>query len=495
MTDEKCCCGTGAATDANAVPEAKHTEGLVWQYGDERIEYAAAAGHLDIYDPARVLEGKMFNVNYVASSVNGEAVDSSKRPVTFAYNGGPGSASVPINFGGLGPKRVVSEGEKFASASYEVVDNPGTLLRETDLVFLDALGTGWSFVADGYDKKRVYGLEEDARTFCRAIIRWLDENNRWDSPLYIYGESYGTMRSSVLMRYLGEAGVPLAGVVMLSAYFDWSQNLPGNDLYYLGMLPSFASTAQHFGVTGQGVDVDEWFDEASEFTASEYAPSLMKGDRIDPEEKRRVAEKMEHYIGIPADFLLAHNNRIELEDFRANIVRDRGLMCGRLDMRYTETMTLPVQRNTFYFACEDPASHALEKVWYGAFRSFLRSTLGYVNPAEYRLSVWSEIGIGWNWVHDEPGMDDTKTAAPNLAFDIATALRRSPTTKLAILGGRYDAATPWWNMDHTMSQLFLPAELKSRITYHRYGCGHMAYTDVPTLMQMVDDMREFYAAE
>ena len=482
------------AVDPNEVPAAKSAN-LSWSVGEESIDYTASASHLDIYDPARVLEGKMFNVSYVATTVNGEAVDPAKRPVTFAYNGGPGSASVPINFGGLGPRRVVSEGEEFAGGVYDVVDNPGTLLRDTDLVFLDAPGTGWSFVADDYDKRRVYGLEEDARTFCRAIIRWLDVNNRWGSPLYIYGESYGTMRSAVLMRYLGEAGVPLAGVVMLSAYFDWSQNLPGNDLYYLGMLPSFASTAQHFGITGRGVDVDKWFDEASEFTAGEYAASLMKGDRIDPREKRRIAKKMERYIGIPAELLLEHNNRIELEDFRANLLKDRGLMCGRLDMRYTETMTLPVQRNTFYFACEDPAAHALENAWYGAFRAFLRSELGYENPAEYRLSVWHEIGIGWNWVHDEPGMDDTKTAAPNLAFDIATALRRSPKTKLAILGGRYDAATPWWNMDHTMSQLFLPRELKDQITYHRYGCGHMAYTDVPTLMQMVDDMHEFYAAE
>ena len=143
--------------DANAVPEAKSSDTLTWSVGEESIDYVASAGHLDIYDPQRVLEGKMFNVSYVASSVNGEAVDVARRPVTFAYNGGPGSASVPINFGGLGPKRVVSEGEKFASASYEVVDNPGTLLRETDLVFLDALGTGWSFVADGYDTKRVFG--------------------------------------------------------------------------------------------------------------------------------------------------------------------------------------------------------------------------------------------------------------------------------------------------------------------------------------------------
>ena len=484
-----------ATVDAgpNAVPEARSAK-LSWHVGDESIDYTATASHLDIHDKQGVLEGRMFNVSYVASTVNGKKCKRLKRPVTFAYNGGPGSSSVPINFGGLGPRRVVTHGLDFVGAGYEVVDNPGTLLRETDLVFLDALGTGWSRVADGYDTKRVYGLEEDARTFCRAICEWLEEHNRWGSPLYIYGESYGTMRSAVLMRYLGEAGVPLAGVVMLSAYFDWTQNLPGSDLYYVGMLPSLASTAQHFGLVGKDVDPDEWFDRAGEFAGGAYAQGLMLGDRIEDRAKRELAERVAGFIGLDADYVLARNCRIELEDFRRDLMAHEGKMVGRLDMRFSETSLLPGQRSSFYFACEDPANHALENVWYGAFRDFLRNELGYEGPSGYRLSVWGEIGIGWNWVHDEPGFDETTVAAPNLAFDIAVALRRSPTTKLCILGGRYDAATPWWNMEHTISQLYLPAELKRRITFHRYGCGHMAYTDEPTLMQMVSDMHEFYRA-
>ena len=144
-------------------------------------------------------------------------------------------------------------------------------------------------MAEGYDTKRVYGLEEDARTFCRAICQWLDENDRWGSPLYIFGESYGTMRSAVLMRYLGEAHVPLAGVVMLSAYYDWTQNLPGNDLYYVGMVPTFASTAQYFGLVGQGVDEDEWFDRASAFAGGEYARGIFLGDEITPADKDALA--------------------------------------------------------------------------------------------------------------------------------------------------------------------------------------------------------------
>lgn len=486
-------CGQAAAQDPNAVPAPKSAN-LTWQVGDERIDYVASAGHLDVIDAQRVLEGRMFNLSYVATSVNGEQVDLRTRPVTFAYNGGPGSASVPINFGGMGPRRVVTDGEGFVGADYTVEDNPGTLLRQTDVVFLDALGTGWSRVAEGYDTSRVYGLEEDARTFCRAICQWLEENGRWGSPLYIFGESYGTIRSALLMRYLGEAHVPLAGVVMLSAYYDWTQNLPGSDMGYIGLVPSYASTAQYFGVTGAGVDPDEWFDRASDFAGGEYAASLLKGDRVPEKEKKAVAKRLSRFIGLPAEYFQRRNNRIELEDFRRDLLADRGLMCGRLDMRYSESAMLPPQQASFQFACEDPANHALENAWYAAFRDFCRDTLGYEGPAAYRLSVWGEIGIHWNWVHSEPGFDAEAVAAPNVAYDIATALRRSPTTKLAILGGRYDAATPWWNVDNTMARLHLPKELRDGITWHRYGCGHMAYTDVPTLLQMTKDLDAFYRA-
>lgn len=482
------------ATSADEVPETRSSS-LTWQVGDEKIDYVVSAGHLDVIDRAGALEGKMFSVSYVAREVNGTQVERRARPVTFCYNGGPGSASVAINFGGLGPRRVVTHGLDFVGADYETVDNPGTLLRQSDLVFLDALGTGWSFVAEGYGIERVYGLEEDAHTFCRAICAWLEENDRWGSPLYIYGESYGTMRSALLMRYLGEEHVPLAGVVMLSAYFDWTQNLPGSDLGYIGMVPTFAATAQSFGLVGEGVDEDAWFDAASDFASGAYARGLFKGDGIDAREKEALARQLSDLVGLPVGYLLARNCRVELEDFRRDLLAARGRVCGRLDQRFSETSLLPSQRASFYFACEDPANHALESAWYAAFRDFLRHDLGYEGPAAYRLSVWGEIGIGWRWVHDEPGFDETAVAAPNLAYDIAVALRRSPTTKLCILGGRYDTATPWWNARHTISQLYLPAELKDNITWHRYGCGHMAYTDEPTLMRMVKDMGTFYGAQ
>ncbi len=465
---------------------------FIWSAGGQDIAYTACAGHIEVVDDEGVLEGQMFSISYLATAIGGEEVDRALRPVTFCYNGGPGSASVPINFGGIGPLRVDTRSCDFADLNPQVRDNPGTLLVQSDLVFLDALGCGWSFVAPGYGAERVYGLEEDARTFCRAIVRWLDDNDRWGSPIYIFGESYGTMRSAVLMRYLGEAGVPLTGVVMLSAYFDWTQTQPGNDLGYIGLLPSYAATAQYFGLVARGFDWQVWYTEAYRFAETEYAQAIMAGDRITEDRRRNVAEKMAGFIGIEPDYLEAHNLRLELEDFRRELLKDEGLACGRLDMRFTEHRDLPIQNGSFFFACEDPASHAVETGWYGAFRDFLGRGLGYRNPAPYRLNVWSEIGRNWDWRHDEPGCD-TRAHAPNLAFDLAVALRRNPRMKIAILGGAYDAATPWWNVVHTISCLYLPRELKKQIEFHVYPCGHMAYVDEPTLAKMASDLGYFYS--
>ena len=485
--------GDAPQTASREVPPQR-SAALTWQAGGARIEYTATAGHLSVTDAAGALAGRMFNVSYVATQMDGAAVDVQSRPVTFCYNGGPGSSSVPINFGGLGPRRVVTQGCEFVGAHAKVEDNPGTLLRQSDLVFLDALGTGWSFVADGYDAKSVYGVDGDARAFCSAICEWLERNNRWGSPVYLYGESYGTARNAVLMRYLGEAGVVLTGVVMLSAIFDWAQTLPGSDLYYVGLLPSFASTAQFLGLVGQGEDEDAWFDRAALFARDVYAPALFKGDALEGDQLRELAEQVAALTGLPAFFVLSRNCRIELEDFRREVLARQGKMVGRLDMRFAEPALLALQGSSDFFACEDPAADAVENAWYMAFRDFLRREVGYEGPGAYKLSAYNEVGAHWNWMHEAPGVDAGAVTSPNLALDIAVALRRSPTTKLAILGGRYDAATPWWNVEHTLAQLFLPPEIKQAIVFKRYGCGHMAYVDAPTLMQMARDMEEFYAA-
>lgn len=184
VSQDECACDYGCGCEDTVVLPEEKSAAFTWQAAGEKIEYTASANHLAVFDAEQVLEGTMFNLTYVATSVNGNVCDR-KRPVTFSYNGGPGSASVPINFGGIGPRRVKTDGLNFVGADYEVEDNPSTLLRESDLVFLDALGTGWSRVAPGYDTKRVYGLEEDAHAFCRAICAWLEKNDRWGSPVYL----------------------------------------------------------------------------------------------------------------------------------------------------------------------------------------------------------------------------------------------------------------------------------------------------------------------
>ena len=478
-----------AANSAVEVPEEASAL-LVWHGADgSRIGYRASAAHVDVRDDAGVLIGKMFSLSYVVIDENGDA--NPARPVTFAYNGGPGSASVPINFGGIGPKRVATNGLNHLRADAPLEDNPETLLRESDLVFLDALGTGWSRMAEDADTKKVFSMDGDADAFARAICAWLEQNKRWSSPVYIFGESYGTVRNAVLMRLLGERAVKLTGVVMLSALFDMTQFENANDVYYLGMMPTFAATAQHFGKAGAGKDEDEWFDSALDWTEDVLAPALLKGDRLGEAREREVAEEMSAFIGIPADFICEHHLRIDLGTFRTELLRAERRVCGRFDTRFTSDAPSPTQ-GPFFSLGEDASDDALSANWTMALRAFCADELGYHGPSTYLTGNYDKVNKDWNWSHAEPG-SGWESSAPNVAVDIATAMRRNPSLKLAIIGGRFDAATTFWNVRHDMSRQFLSPELKERVRWYRYGCGHMAYVDVPTLHAMGRDMHEFYA--
>ena len=465
------------------VPEAASAE-LSWSVGDERIDYTATAAHIDVRTDTGALIGKMFSVSYVAKGGDGP------RPVTFCYNGGPGSSSVPINVGGIGPRRVVTDGVEHIAAPFEVEDNPGTLLPVTDLVFLDALGTGYSALAEGVDTGKVWSIDGDADAFVRAIVAWLDTHDRWSSPVYLFGESYGTIRNAVLMRLLGEKRVQLKGVVMLSALFDTVQTLPGEDLYYLGMLPTYAATAQFFGRAGRGVDEDAWFDRAMAFTEDVYAPALLRGDRLSERELASVAKKMSKLIGVDASFIARRHLRVDLDAFRRELLADEGRVVGRLDMRFSSAAPADIQGSDFFMG-EDAASDAAESAWATAFRDHLRHDIGYRGAPIYLPNNYGQVGGSWDWSHEVPGYG--KVSMPNVALDIATAMRRNPTVRVAIVGGRFDAATTYWNVEHDIAGQFLSPELRERVEFLRYGCGHMAYTDVPTLHAMAADMREFYA--
>ena len=472
-------------------PEAA-SKRLTWHSGSDKITYDATAAHLDVRSDTGSLIGQMFSLSYVQVDATGKP--DASRPVTFCYNGGPGCASVPINFGGIGPRRVKTDGVNHLAYPIEVEDNPQTLLRQSDLVFLDALGTGYSTVAEGADTTKIFGVDGDADCFARAITTWLEQNGRWASPLYLFGESYGTVRNAVLMRILGERSVKVCGVVMLSAIFDWVQTIEGEDLYHLGMTPTMAATAQFFGRAGKGVDVDEWFDQAMDFTEDVLAPALLRGDRLSQEREERVARQLSRIIGLPEDLVRSRRLRITLEDFRRNLLADEGKAIGRLDMRFVSDAPVAVQQSSDWFAGEDAADDAVDASWTNAFRSFLHDDLGYHGPARYLTSNYESVGTKWKWEHQQPGFS-WPNGSPNVAYDIAVAMRRNPRMKVCILGGRYDAATTWWNVIHDMSCQFLSPALKERLEWHRYGCGHMAYVDEPTLAQMGEDLAAFYAKQ
>ena len=328
----------GAARDFWTVPAGaglkvpeKATATLVWQGPDgaepASITYRAEAGHVDVRDDTGKLLCKMFYVSYAALGADGSA--DPDRPVTVLFNGGPGSASVPIDFGGFGPLRVQTDGMNHVRADAPTRDNPHTLLKNSDLVFFDAPGTGYSPVAAGVDPKAIFGADGDADAFCRAITAWLEENGRWSSPLYL-------LRNAVLMRLLGERGVKLTGVTMLSAIWDWVETLPGEDLYYLGMLPTMAAAAQYFGKAGEGVDVDAWFDRAMAFSTEVYGPALLFGDRLGAGREAELAEQISELIGLPVGFIRARHLRVSLEDFRTRVLEAEGKVCGRLDMRFLD---------------------------------------------------------------------------------------------------------------------------------------------------------------
>ncbi len=470
------------------VPKPASAE-LVWhdQHGAS-LECRATAAHVEVRDNDGHVLGKMFALSFVALE---DGKPSASRPVTFAYNGGPGSASVPIDFGGIGPKRVRTNGLHHIPANAPLEDNPHSLLAVSDIVFLDALGTGWSVVAKGVKDEQVYGIDADADCFARAICAWLQNNGRWSSPLYLYGESYGTVRNAVLMRILGERGVKLTGVVMLSAIFDWAAVQPGAEAGYVGFMPTYAAAAQHFGKVGQGVDVDEWFDQAMDFAEDVYAPALLKADRLSPTREREVAEQLSQYIGLSVEHIMAKHLRVDLTYFRAHLLEGEGRACGRLDMRFVSDLPSYVQTSSLWLAEEDAANDAVEGVWTNAFRAFCSDVLGYRGAATYLNGNYQKVAGAWKWTHAMPGCEE-EAQAPNVALDVAVSLRRDPTIKLAIIGGRYDAATPWWNVEHDMAGQYLSPKIKAHVSWYRYGCGHMAYVDEPTLVAMSADINDFY---
>lgn len=468
---------------AEKVPE-KASKHYTWHGEDGKtIDYTGTAEMVDIFDDKGKAMCHQFCLSYVSDDV-----DRSDRPVTFLWNGGPGGSSSMVCIGGMGPVRVPTDGTRHLRNTCPVEDNPYTLLQVSDLVFIDAPGTGYSHVAAGYDPKKVWGVDGDGDAVARTVIAWLNEHNAWDRPHYLYGESYGTTRAAVVYRLLGERGVGVDGVVEQSSILDYAVMLPGNDDYYAGMFPVMAATAQSAGVTGQGVSPEDWFAQAMDFVNTTYINALTIAGNLPQDKMQEIAEKMSEFIGLPVDFIMARKLRIELYEFRAHFAQDKGLSHGRYDTRFTEQVYQPVQGDLGFFQMEDPSYDAIQVVYNEVYQKLLRD-MGFAGYPNY-CGLNIEVNEAWNWNHDMPGVGTAPM--PNVAFDIATALRRNPTSHVIFLGGRHDGATPYWNVIHDMAKMYLSDDLAKQVLWYESSNGHMLYADTEALKATTPVLQDFY---
>ncbi len=406
------------------------------------------------------------------------------RPVCFAFNGGPGSASLWLHLGALGPKRiVVPDDGSAARAPHQAVDNPLTWLEHFDLVFIDPPHTGWSITASDAARKRMLGVDGDVEALTEVVRVWLTRHQRWGSPVYLAGESYGTTRGAALADTLQSAGVALSGLILISCAMDL-QTLDfsaANELGYALYLPAFANVSQYHGLLkgALGESPAAARTAAEVFVADEYLSALHAGGRLDGQRRTRLARRIAELTGLPQGLVADHNLRISDLTYFFEALRPQGRMVGRLDARATGPMGATRGRAWEF----DPGIEAIAPAYTAAALAYFGQTLGL--SLEQRFEVLSgATHKAWNWNRGE----STDGGYASTTRDLARALRRNPHLRVLVASGRYDLGTPYSATDWSLAHLDIPADVAARITHHYYDAGHMMYTRSEDLGQLKTDL-------
>ncbi|MGB6482886.1 MAG: hypothetical protein WBE86_05300 [Candidatus Acidiferrales bacterium] len=435
----------------------------------QTIPYKATAGTIILKDAAGEPTGSMFYVAYTRS----DAEDMSRRPVAFFYNGGPGSSTIWLHMGAYGPKRVATvDAAPTPPAPYKLVDNEDTLLGVTDEVFIDAMGTGFSHALGKTQNKDFWGVDQDVQAFAQFITTYITENNRWNSPKFLIGESYGTFRSAALGNYLqSRDNVNLNGIVLMSSVLDLGtiSFYPGEDLAYILYVPSYAATACYHKVMSCPSDLNGFLEQARQFAETDYADALLKGSKLSDAERDSVAKKLSQFTGLSADYIAKANLRVTLPQFMEELQRAKGLTTGRLDSRFSGYSADPLAE----YASGDPQSAALSSAYTAAFNQYIRQDLKFGQNMTYNVSA-NFAGASWDWKHNE-GRGFGFPGSPNVEPDLVQALISNPNLHVEVENGLYDLATPFFETEYTMDHLDLPANLRSHVQLKYYDAGHMMY--------------------
>ncbi|MBT8254522.1 MAG: peptidase S10 [Bacteroidia bacterium] len=454
--------------------------------GGNTLRYKAMASETYLKNESDESIASIWSVSYIQEGLN----DLSKRPVTFVFNGGPGSASIWLHMGMLGPKlvKVNSDAqEDDGAAPYNLVDNKNVLLDLTDFVFIDPVGTGYSRVIGKGKVEDYWGLNEDANSIAKFIRQWVTENNRWFSPKYIAGESFGTVRAAAVANTLEQGGQNMAlnGLILISQALDYagSTSIHDNITSYLTYLPSMAATAWYHKKAGQGKSLESFIEECRTYTYNSYAPALYKGSYLSNAEQTRVAEKLSYFTGLDEAYILKSNLRILMRRFQKELLADQGLALGRLDGRF---MGNEVDKLSDGPHLGDPSSYQISGAYTAALNHYLSSDLNVKMDRPYITSN-DKVYKNWNW-RPIPEGQQWEPSFVNVARKLAETMRRNTEMKVMVASGYYDLICPFFDAEYTFSRNGIDTK-KIEMTY--YEAGHMMYTHEPDFLKLSNDIREF----
>ena len=453
------------------------------------IPYTARAGTITLRNTKDQIAARMFYVAYTK-----DGADPVHRPVTFFYNGGPGSSTIWLHMGSFSPRRIrVTNGKANPAAPYALLPNGQSLLDKSDLVFVDAPNTGFSRVIGDGDPKDFMGVDQDARAFTQFIQRYIGNFGRWNSPKFLFGESYGTTRDCVLANMLQHAGVQLNGVVLLSSVLNFGlidlgggSPIAQGDWSYVFWLPSEAAAAWYHGkVPHSGRTLDGFLREIEAFAGGEYLTDLAQGDALDESERSTLVAKLHDYLGLSESYIRESNLRIPYPRFQSELLRSQDTPIGRYDARYT-TYSIDRPEDTPDW---DASDVGVAGAFVASFNRYVSRDLRFQTNMLYRPTAYGgQLGARWDFHHN--GQDPPANVAP----DLAQAMSENPHLHVFSANGYYDFATPYFATVYTLEHLNIAPALQKNITFGFFPSGHMVYLNPNALVAFKSDLSRWYDA-
>lgn len=447
------------------------------------VEYSASVAETILPDPAGRAAASLVSIAYIRT----DEKDAGRRPVTFVFNGGPGSSSVWLHMAALSPRRadLPADGKLTGAPPYSIVDNQYTLLDVTDLVFIDPIGTGFSRLLPNGKPEDFYGVIEDGRSMCDFLSAWLTANKRWNSPKFVAGESYGTIRAAEMAKQLPGYGIFLNGVILFGQAMDFTQTtpIPGFDMSYTLYLPSMAATAWYWNkVNKTGKTLESFVEEARKFAQTDYAAALFAGSHLGADQRTRIADRLAEFTGLPPRVILDNDIRVTANQFCLELLKQEGKVLSRYDARYV----VPAARGPNESSLADPIGTNIGANLTTVLNQYLRNELAVDLDEKYETIA----RLRWNNNEPPPGM--RIGVYENVAPYLGAAMRQNTDMRVFVANGYYDMLTPLFSAEHTVAHAGMPLE---RVKFGYYHAGHMPYLGESNLKQLCSDLRAFISAK